>query len=74
MTNKHVTFEDWMKEQHMKASDDQGLTDDDYPDAFDGWVSELDAEEVFQYAEKFGEDLQFAHAVEIGNLKGSLTK
>lgn len=64
MTNKFTTFEDWLKSKHM---DGYMGTDDNAPDAFDDWFSNMDAAELTQYAEKFGEELQLAAAVEIVN-------
>ena len=43
-------FEDFLKDKH--AEDYHG-TDDDMPDAFDGWVSELDVDELIEYANEF---------------------
>jgi hypothetical protein len=46
------TFERYLQDIH--ALNYHGL-DDDMPDAFDSWVSELDVEEVINYAENYGE-------------------
>ena len=49
------TFEQYLQEIH--ANDYHGL-DDEMPDSFDAWVSELDAEEMKEYAEEWGEELE----------------
>lgn len=48
------TFEEYLMEKH--AEDYHGL-DDDMPDAFEAWVSNLDSQEVGEYAEEWGEQL-----------------
>ena len=48
------TFEQYLQEIHAK--DYHGL-DDDMPDAYNAWVSELDAGEMREYAEEWGEEL-----------------
>lgn len=52
---KKETFEDFLKEQHGK---DYIGCDDDMPDDFDSWVSELDSQEVMDFAELWGAKLQ----------------
>lgn len=44
-----ITFEDFLKEIH--AQDYMG-TDDDMPDAFDHWLTTLDADDFMQYADQ----------------------
>ena len=57
--NKYQTFESYLQEIH--AEDYHGL-DDDMPDAFDAWVSDLDVAMVMDYAEKWnGEEVQKAY-------------
>ena len=48
-------FEQYLQEIHAK--DYHGL-DDDMPDAYNAWVSELDAGEMREYAEEWGEELE----------------
>ena len=48
-------FEQYLQEIHAK--DYHGL-DDDMPDAYNAWVSELDAGEMKEYAEEWGEELE----------------
>ena len=55
---KHIDFEEWLKEWHAK---EYIGTDDDMPDAFDTWTSELDTEEIFWLADR---------AVHEGELRG----
>ena len=57
---KHKLFEEWLKSKFEPGY---------FQDA-DTWIAALDATEVFQWAEKFGEDLQFVHAIDIANIKG----
>lgn len=45
------TFEEYLQEVH--AADYHG-TDDDMPGAFDYWLSELQIDEIIQYAEDWG--------------------
>ena len=52
---KLQTFEDFLQEKH--AEDYHG-TDDDMPDAFDHWVSNLEIQEVMDYAEEMVKKLQ----------------
>lgn len=49
------TFEDFLKEKH--AEEYMGL-DDNMPDAFDGWLGDLDAEEWMDLGEEYGQKLQ----------------
>lgn len=46
------TFEDYLKQVHFRQFPE--LLDDDLPDAFDSWVSGLDAQEIMEYAEDYG--------------------
>lgn len=58
------TFEEFLQDKHME---DYHGTDDDAPDAYEAWVSNLDIQEVIDYAEKFGEE-----QYESGHIKGEL--
>lgn len=51
------TFDDFLKDQHAK---NYTGTDDDMPDQFDHWVSELSSQEVIDYAEEFGKEVSKA--------------
>jgi len=57
-------FEQYLQEIH--ANDYHGL-DDEMPDSFDAWVSELDAGEMREYAEEWAEEIDkgFAKALTI---------
>ena len=44
------TFEDYLKEVHGKSY--MGL-DDDMPDAYQDWVSNLDQDEIIDIADKY---------------------
>jgi len=50
LTSKMKTFEDYLKEIH--AQDYHG-TDDDMPDAFEEWASELDDEQVEKHSNEW---------------------
>lgn len=50
MNNKIKTFEDYLQFVHSKGY--MG-TDDDMPDKFDAWMSDLDIEELIEYAEDY---------------------
>ena len=45
------SLEDFLKKTHME--DEPTVLDDDLPDAFDAWVSELGSELLIAYAEKW---------------------
>lgn len=45
------TFTQYLQTIHMKEH--PALLDDDLPDAFDNWLSELDTDELINYADKF---------------------
>jgi len=55
---KEYKFEDFLAEKH--AENYIGL-DDDMPDAFDHWVSNLDGEQLINYADIFGLKLASMH-------------
>lgn len=50
----HLTFEDFLKEEH--ASNYHG-TDDKMSDAFDDWLGALDLDDIVQFAEAYGRKL-----------------
>jgi len=49
------TFEKYLKDVHCFTYTG---TDDNMPDDFDNWLSQLDGEEYIKYAERYG-DQQF---------------
>lgn len=57
---KTQTFEEFLRDDIWEA---EGVLDDDMPDAFDTWCSELDVQEVIDYAEEYGEK-QFKAGIE----------
>lgn len=57
------TFEDYLKEVHAK---NYMGTDDDMPDSFDNWVSNLDASEIMEYAEQAIKDIQEPWGINLG--------
>lgn len=46
-----MTFEKYLKEK----CDYTGILDDDYEDHLDRWMSELDVQEVIDYAQQWGD-------------------
>lgn len=51
---KRQTFEDFLQEKH---GEDYHGTDDDMPDAYDYWSSNLDVQQVCDYAQEWGNTL-----------------
>lgn len=51
---KRQSFEDFLQEKHM---DDYHGTDDDAPDAYEMWCSNLDVQEVMDMAQEWGDTL-----------------
>jgi len=49
------SFEEYLQEIHSNQAD--GVLDDNMPDDFDNWLSELDTAEVMEYAESYGKEL-----------------
>lgn len=58
----HVTFEQFLKEQH--AIQYQGL-DDDMPDGFENWLEGLNGSEYMEYGEQYGRFLKEVCEVKI---------
>ena len=54
-------FEQYLQEIHAK--DYHGL-DDDMPDAYNAWVSELDAEEMKEYEKEWSDEIDKGFALE----------
>ena len=48
------TFEEFLQDKH---GENYNGTDDDMSDAFDNWVSNLDTQEVMDYAESYGREV-----------------
>ncbi len=51
MSIKKQTFQEYLEEQHMKGYHG---TDDDSPDAFEAWVTNLQVDDIMDYAENWG--------------------
>ena len=68
-----MTFENYLQEKHFEEN--QQLLDDDLPDAFEEWASNLDVQEVIDYAEKWGKLTNLNKEVEeIPQFKGTKEK
>lgn len=50
-----MKFEDFLKEWHMK---DYHGTDDDAPDAFEHWLSELEIGDLLLLADLYGKEMK----------------
>lgn len=50
-----MTFENYLKNIHAKGC---SVTDDDMPNHFEKWLMQLDIEEIIEYAEMWGKELQ----------------
>lgn len=51
---KRQTFEEFLEDKH---SDGYNGTDDNMPDAYDHWCSELDVQKVMDFAQIWGDTL-----------------
>lgn len=49
------SLEEWLEYQHMEEN--PTLLDDDLPDAFSDWISELTEEQLEAYATRYGQDV-----------------
>jgi len=52
---KYKTFDEYLRAMHFQEN--QHLLDDDLPDAFDDWLSNIDANDIIDYAEEWGKQL-----------------
>ena len=62
---KRQSFEDFLEDKHAK---DYMGTDDDMPDAFSTWLTNLDADELINYGDDHGKEqfmAGFEHAKKI---------
>ncbi len=50
---KIQSFEEFLQDKFTDL--EPQVLDDDLPDAFDGWISNLDGEEYIKYAQQYGE-------------------
>lgn len=55
--SKYPTFNDFIEEQFMDSTDAEGLVKDNFEDAFDSWLSELDVNDIIEYGEDYGKHL-----------------
>lgn len=51
---KDRTFEEFMKERHAVVCPD--VLDDDLPDHFDKWITELQVDDVLDYGTLYGRE------------------
>jgi len=51
-----IKFEEFLQKEFMK--EEPQILDDDLPDAFDGWVANLDISECIEYADKWMEEFK----------------
>ena len=58
-------FEQYLREIYDKDSiGTDWKKEDDMPYSFNDWISELDAEEMREYAEKWGEEAEAAQTIQ----------
>lgn len=50
-----TSFENYLKKIHILAF--PSVLDDDMPDHFDNWISQLDGEELLRYGQLYGEEV-----------------
>ena len=55
--NNMKTFEEYLQDWHADA---YSGTDDDMPEAYETWLSELDGEEYIRFADLYGKDCEIA--------------
>jgi hypothetical protein len=58
------TFEEYLQEKHME---NYHGTDDDSPDAYEAWITDMQVDDLIQYGQEFGL-LQFKRGME-GSVK-----
>ena len=51
---KYISFEDYLEEKFVGGEGGM-ILDDDLSDAFDGWIADLDADELIKFGEQYGE-------------------
>ena len=56
-------FEDYLKDEHMEAYHG---TDDDAPDAYEAWLSEMDMDILIKYADVYGAKCALQSVKEFG--------
>lgn len=50
--NKKQTFEEFLAEKHVEMQPE--ILDDDIPDAFDAWMSDMEQDELVRLADLYG--------------------
>lgn len=60
-------FEDFLKEKH---GEEYIGTDDDMPEAFDAWLTELTPDEMISFGDQFGELKMDEASAEMQSLRG----
>ncbi len=63
--NKYKNFEEFLESKFDDSGATDGVLDDDLPDALDDWMSEIDTQDLMNYAEEWGE-LRFLEGKEVG--------
>jgi hypothetical protein len=69
--NKERTFEDLLKEFH--ANNYTG-TDDDMPDHYENWVTEMDVDRLIEIADIFGKEMYLRGKSEVLDQWGKALK
>lgn len=52
------TFEEFLQDEFMGSSYADGLSKDQFEDAYVSWASDLEVGELIQYGEEYGESLE----------------
>lgn len=65
------TFEAFLIDKHAK---DYHGTDDDMPDDYEHWVSNLDGQEIIDLAEEWGNDTRDYYIASLEEIRNILTK
>lgn len=55
MRYKHYTFTDFLKDKCEAHGGYEGKVDDDYEDAFERWLEDVDGAMLVQYGDEYGE-------------------
>jgi len=50
-----MTFEEYLQKQFMRVQ--PGILDDDLPDAFDAWLSNLQADDFIRFGDEYAKEL-----------------
>lgn len=57
MINQTFSFEDYLKETWANSPATDGLFKDQWEDAFDAWLEQLDGNEYIELGDKYGIEL-----------------